>query len=105
MLTCDISFFKEACAATATGAKVRFIVPEAKGQSTTAILAPKKDEIVFIDEIDHVLIDMVTRFVSNDAKPVIKNGKLHLINRIVGFTAIKEAAFIEAELNFIKAYH
>ena len=31
MLTCDISFFKEACAATATGAKVRFIVPEQKG--------------------------------------------------------------------------
>ena len=105
MLTCDISFFKEACAATATGAKVRFIVPEVKGQSTTAILAPKKDEIVFIDEIDHVLIDMVTRFVSNDAKPVIKNGKLNLTNRIVGFTASKEAAFIETELNFIKAYH
>ena len=60
---------------------------------------------MLIDEIDHVLIDMVTRFVSNDAKPVIKNGKLHLFNKIVGFTASKEAAFIEAELNFIKAYH
>ena len=73
---------------------------------TTAVLSPRANEVVLIDKIDHVLIDMVTRLVNNQEPQKKKNVEsIPLQNKIVGFTATKEAVFSGAEIEFIKHYH
>ena len=68
------------------------MIPQRKNDNvgTTAVLSPRVNEVVLVDEIDHVLIDMVTRLVNNQEPNKKKNAEsVPLKNKIVGFTATK----------------